>query len=109
MLVRAMVLAAKKLSSDSKTPVEVLEDIVLGRFESEVTNGTTVIQTAEAGGSTSFSIMSDMSPADVLALAMEAIARIKAGEFGDEEELENVYPKRVIKRLRAAFSRATVT
>src|SRR5689334_5514064 len=108
LLVRAMALAAKKQSSDDKTPIQVLEDIVVGKFTSEFSDGRTLISSSEAGGQTTFQIMGDLTPADVVSLAMETIAAIKGGEFGDEEELENVHATRRIKRLRVSFAKAQV-
>lgn len=115
MLLRAMALAAKKVSNEKDngdfgdTPLEVLESIIVGRFTSEITDGKTVISTQEGGGGVSFSIVQELSPADVIALAMECSARITSGEYGDPDSLPNVMPKRVIKRLRVSFAKAVTS
>ena len=106
MLLRALVLAAKKNSKEGETtPIDVLETIVVGRFDSDFSNGKTVISTQEADGSVSFSIPDQLSPAEVVALAMEAIAWLKAQP---DPNNPNVYPRR-IKRLRVSFAKAVTS
>jgi hypothetical protein len=103
MLLRAMVLAAVKYGKEqSKTPTEVLEDIIVGRFTTDFQDGKTVISTTEAGGTTTFALASDMSPAEVVALAMEAVSWIKSQPNPDAPE---IYPRR-LKRLRVSFRKA---
>jgi hypothetical protein len=51
MLVRALVRAAKVQGEASgKKPVEVLTDIITGKFSLDFSDGRTVISTSEAGG-----------------------------------------------------------
>ncbi len=109
MLLRALALAALKAKTGQQTPINVLENIVVGRFNSEFSEGKTLISSSEAGGSFQFTLPENFQPADVMALAMECIARINSGEYGDPATLPNVMPKRVIKRLRASFWRAVTS
>lgn len=104
MLIRALLLGAKKTGP---TPAGALESIILGKFTAEFSNGSTVISTSEAGGNVTFSLMSDLTPGDVAALAMECLSRLKAGDFGDEEDPDLV-PRR-IKRLRVSFAKAVIS
>lgn len=111
MLLRALALAALRGAEKAKdkTPVQILEEIVLGRFTSDFTDGKTVISTSEAGGSVSFQLPDSFTPAEVMALAMECIARINSGEYGAADTLPNVIPQRVIKRLRGSFWNASTS
>jgi hypothetical protein len=114
LLIRAVVLAAVRASGGDAgqttlKPVAILEGIVTGKFTAEFSNGKTLISTSEAGGSVSFMLPSDFGPADVMTLAMEAIQRIKAGDFGPSEDNLDPYanwPR--IKRLRVSFAKATI-
>ena len=110
MLLRALVLAAtRQEEAEGKTPIQVLEGIIVGRFTSDFAEGKTVISTAEADGNVSFQLAADLSPADVIALAMEAIAWIRqncadpAAPTDDE-----IYPPRVL-RLRGSFRKAVIS
>jgi hypothetical protein len=105
MLIRAMALAAKKSASAGKTPIQVLEDIVVGKFTTEFSDGRTVISTSEAGGSTTFAVVPDMGPNDIVALAMETIGWIN--EQADPVNYETT-PRR-IKRLRVSFAKAVTS
>jgi hypothetical protein len=108
MMLRAFVLAAVKqaeAAGGGKTPTAVMEDIVLGKFESEVVGGKTLISTSEAGGVATFSLMTDFTPAEIVSLAMEAITWIQQ----QPDPLNpSLYPPRRIKRLRASFAKATI-
>ena len=114
---RALVLAAVRTaqaqaesataSADAKTltPIGVLENIILGRFDSEIQNGKTLVSTNEAGGSASFTLMYDLTPSDIMELSMEAITWINSQP---DPSNPDVYPARRIKRLRASFAKATI-
>src|SRR6185503_11964032 len=79
MLVRALIRAAKVQGEASgKKPVEVLTDIITGKFSLDFSDGRTVISTSEAGGSVTFATMPNLGPDDVLAMAEEAIERLEA-------------------------------
>jgi hypothetical protein len=106
MLLWAMRLAAvKQAKTSDRTPIAVLEDIVLGRFSSEFQDGKTVIASSEAGGSVSFAMAGDLNPAEIMSLAMEEITRIS-----QEPDPSNppAYPPRRIMRLRVSFAKATI-
>src|SRR5438046_2288385 len=104
MLLRALVLAAKKQAVNPATPTSILEGIVVGKFTSEITSGKTLISSTEGGGVVTFALMSDLTPSDIVALAMEALSWLQ-----DQPDPANpsLYPRR-IKRLRASFIRATI-
>jgi len=110
LLLRSVVIAAvKQQQSAGKNPVEQLEEIVIGKFNSEFTDGKTLVSTSENGGSASFSLGGAFTPDEVTALAVEAIQRIKAGDFGVDENNLNPYLNfRRIKRLRVSFAKATI-
>lgn len=113
---RALILAAVRTaqanaeastpdSDEPKTPADVLESIVLGKFDNELKEGKTLISSSEAGGSFSFSIVGGLSPADVVELAMEALTWLNQQPDPLNPE---VFPSKRIKRLRVSFAKATV-
>lgn len=110
LLLRAIVLAAvRQAKSEKKTPVELLEGLIVGKFTTEFSDGKTLVSTSENGGSVSFSLGGAFTPDEVTALCMECIMRIKAGDFGDDETNINPYMGlRRIKRLRVSFAKATI-
>jgi hypothetical protein len=104
-----MVLAAVKMAQPNAqpavTPTGVLESIVLGRFQADITQGKTLVRMTEAGGDAGFALMADMSPAEIVALAMEAITWIQT----QPDPLNpNIYPPKRIKRLRVSFAKGTI-
>lgn len=90
-------------STFANTPAGILEGIIVGRYESEMQSGKTLIHSAEAGGVTEFSVGGELSPSDVVEIAMEALAWLK-----DQPDPLNppLYPSRRIKRLRVSFAKA---
>lgn len=113
---RALILCAVRTAETNKetnppdatqpmTPGDVLESIVMGKFQSELQEGKTLISFSEAGGSGSFSIVGGMSPADIIELTMEALTWLQ-----DQPDPDNpaVYPAKRIKRFRASFAKATI-
>jgi hypothetical protein len=111
-LLRALVLAAVRtaptlpqVNGANQTPTQVLEGILLGKFNAEITDGKILIHSAEAGGATQFALLPDMSPAEIVDLLMETITWIQT-----QPDPANpcVYPPRRIKRLRASFAKATI-
>ncbi len=112
---RAMVLAAVRTAqaaqsgdagANSKvTPASVLEDIIVGRFETELSEGKTLISVNEANGAHSFAIIGGMTPADIVELAMESLVWLNS----QPDPLNpQVIPAKRIKRLRASFKNATI-
>ena len=99
-----MVLAAVRLKAQNQTPTQLLEEIVLGKFQSEVTDGKTLIRVNEAGGETQFSLMADLSPAEIMAIAMGALSWLQQQPDPNNPDL---YPP-TIKRLRADFTKAVI-
>lgn len=106
LLIRAIALAALRSKTDSKTPVQVLEDIVLGKFNSEVSDGKTLISTTEGGGTAQFALIGSFTPDEILSLVMETIVWINSQT--DPANYEP-YPTRRIKRLRVSFAKSTPT
>lgn len=103
MLLRALVYAAvKNAKAQGKKPADVLGEIILGHFNTSITDGKTVISTTEANGTTTFALASEMSPPEIVALAMEAVAWV---ESQADPENPNPIPRR-IKRLRVSFAKA---
>jgi len=108
MLLRAFVLAAKKTADEQgtpATPTTVLEDIVLGKFTTELSDGKTLISTDEAGGTATFALMGTFTAIEVVALAMEAITWLRQQPDPDDPE---IYPSRRIRRLRVSFDKAVI-
>jgi hypothetical protein len=105
LLLRAFIRAAKKYGdANSKTPIAVLEAILLGRFTAEATEGKTLVTSTENGGTVTFMLPHDFGPADVMALAEEAIEWL-------EQQPDPNNPKlaaRRIKRLRVSFANAAI-
>lgn len=100
----AFIQAAKlKAAKDSTSAKAVVEAIVLGQFESSVSNGRTVIRTAEAGGETEFSIPDGLTPSELIELATDALRWIDR----QPDPLNPGLPQ-TVKRLRACFNRATL-
>ena len=87
------------------TPASILEGIVMGRFQTELQEGKTLISTTEAGGTASFSIVGGLNPSDVVEIAMEALTWLQ-----DQRDPNNppVLPNKRIRRLRASFAKATI-
>lgn len=110
LLLRAIVLAAvRQQKATGQMPVEQLEGIVVGKFQTEFSDGKTLISTSENGGSASFTLAGAFTPDEVVALAMETIQRINQGDFGCDPNNLNPYLNfRRIKRLRVSFGKATV-
>src|SRR5688572_7041395 len=96
-LIRAFVRAAKLQAVSTSTPKVVLEQIILGKFTVEATNGKTLISTTEAGGTATFILPEYFSPAELMALAEEAIEWL---ENQPDPDNPNLSPRR-IRRLRA--------
>lgn len=91
-LVSAFIRAANlqsRTAVPAKTATEILQSVLLGRFQSEGKNGRTILKVDEAGGSVEFTIPENMGAADIMALAELALQRIEGS---------------VVKRLRADFS-----
>ena len=102
-LLRAFIRAAKIYGDRvSKTPQEVLEDVIVGRFSVEATIGKTVISTNENGGGVVFQLPPDFGPREVLGLAEEAIEMLL--QMPDPEN-PNLSPRR-ITRLAVNFLRS---
>ncbi|MEI8289563.1 MAG: hypothetical protein WCH99_08810 [Verrucomicrobiota bacterium] len=104
-----MLAAVRQSKPTKKTPVELLEEIIVGKFTTEFSDGKTLVSTSENGGSVSFSLGGAFTPDEVTSLCMEVIMRIKSGDFGaDEKDLDPYKGLRRIKRLRASFAKATI-
>jgi hypothetical protein len=85
------------------TAKAVIEAILVGQFQSSVSNGRTIIQTAEAGGSVQLAIPDGLSPAEVTELAGRALPWIEA-----RPDPNNPGLPREVRRLRVTFGRARI-
>lgn len=103
-LIRAFVRAAKLQAGAASTPKAVLEQIILGKFTSEATHGKTLISTTEAGGTATFILPDSFGPAEVMALAEEAIEWL---ENQPDPNNPNLSPRR-ISRLRVSFDKSAI-
>jgi hypothetical protein len=92
-----------KAATPPKTPAQVLEEVLLGRFASDVRNGRTVISFSEGGTQTSWTLPDGLSPMEIMQLAHEALQWLAAQPDPDNP----VFGNRVT-RLRCAFNRALV-
>jgi len=103
LLVRAFVRAAM-LQANGGAIKPVLEQIILGKFQSEVTDGKTLVSTSEAGGTVTFALPNNLGPAEIMALAEEAIEWL---DNQPDPANPNLSPRR-IRRLRVSFDKAAV-
>jgi hypothetical protein len=87
------------------TPTSVLEGIIVGKFNAEITDGRILIHSAEAGGVTQFAMLPDMSPAEIIDIIEETITWIQAQADPLNPPL---YVPRRIKRLRASFAKSVI-
>jgi hypothetical protein len=94
---------AKRKAVAPKTPLDILYAILDGKFESELTNGKTLVSVSDAGGSTSFTIMQDLSPSDLVEVAGDAIDFIESQPDPTNPRLPNR-----IMRLRASFAKTQI-
>jgi hypothetical protein len=101
--IRVFARAAALEATSAKTALQILDDIILGRFRSDVVNGKTLISTSEAGGSVTFQISTSLSPAEITEIALEAASWISTLP---DPDLATAYPRR-IRRLRASFGNST--
>jgi hypothetical protein len=97
MLVRAFVLAAAR--ANPAEPLKSLEEVICGRYKTEVVDGRTLIRTDDAGGSVQFILPPDFGPAEIMAIAYEAATFI-ANE--PDPTKPRIYGRR-IKRLKVSF------
>ncbi len=95
--------AQLQATRSATTAKAVIEAILVGQFQSSVSNGRTIIQTAEAGGSVQFAIPDGLSPAEVTELAGRALRWIDARPNPNSPGLP-----REIRRLRVTFNRAQI-
>lgn len=105
LLLRAFIRAAKRHGDAvGKTPKAILEDIIVGRFTTEATEGKTLVSSSEAGGAVTFILPAGFGPADVMTLAEEAIEWL---EQQPDPNNPNLSSRRLV-RLRASFSKAVI-
>lgn len=99
--------AKREAARTGKRLTALLEDIFIGKFSTELTDGKTVISTMEAGGSVTFALLGNINPADIAALAHETIRFLKELPDPDNPSEAVLYPKR-IRRLRVSFRQASL-
>jgi len=107
LLLNAFIRGAKLRATELggvNTLTSVLESIILGRFKSEATNGRTVVSTSEAGGSVSFHFPDMLTPAEVMALAEEALEY--CAQFSDPNNPPLTF--RRIRRMRVSFAKGAI-
>lgn len=102
-LIYAFVRAAK-LQADSvgggATPKSILEQIILGKFTAEVTDGKTLVSTTVGEQTVSFHVPNDLGPSSILELAEQAIQFLESQADPDNP----VLTRRRIKKLSVNFS-----
>ncbi|HEY1790690.1 MAG TPA: hypothetical protein VGJ73_21260 [Verrucomicrobiae bacterium] len=108
----AFVTAAAKIAGEQQdnqnpnpnkvTPISVLDDIIIGRFKSDIAEGKTLVSSSEAGGSVGFTLVGSLTPADVVAKAVEAKMWINSQADPNNPETWR-WPERRM-RLRVTFS-----
>ncbi len=104
-----MALAAKREAvRTGRTPSDILEAIITGRFSSEFTEGKTLVSTSENGGVATFAIAGSLNPADVTALALETIRWLRQNCADPDHPTEDELLPRLIKRVRVSFKRAQI-
>lgn len=96
--------AAQK--GEGNTARTELEAILLGKFTSEAKNGRTVVGVTEGGGTTSYTLPTMLTPAEVMAFAEEGLELLEE-QTGDQDTPDLTRNRRVT-RLRASFYRAQV-
>lgn len=74
------------------TQVQILEVIQAGQFTSSAENGTTVIETEEAGGRVRFEVPKSLGAAEIMIIAELAMQQLEGA--------------RRVTRLRAGFGKA---
>lgn len=105
LLLRAFIGSAKdQATATSTTLSSVLKSVRNGKFNTDVTDGRTLISTTESGAVSTFTLPPGMEPMEIMALAQECLDYC-AG-FPDPEN--PVICHRRIKRLRASFLKASV-
>lgn len=92
-----------KAARDGLSLRAVLEAILLGRFESAVVEGRTLVRTSEGGGSVEFSIPEGLTPAELMNLAADGLAWLER-----QPNPETAALPRPVKRLRVCFDRASL-
>lgn len=104
--IRAASLQAAAVDDESTTAKTVLEAILLGKFTSEATNGKTVVSVGEGGSTTSWTVLSDLSPADVMNLAHAALCHLEQTQ--EDPDDPDVSGFRRATRLRCSFRKAVI-
>lgn len=80
---------------------KVIEEIALGRFESSVVNGETLIATGKDSFNAQFTIPAGLGPGDIINLATEVLEWIER-----QPNPDNPGAMQTVRRLRACFDRA---
>ena len=103
MLMRALIYSCQQTVGANQDPSPALGSLIQGKFNSEITDGKTLIRTMEAGGDTQFALMGDLTPADIVDLAMQALSWV-----AQQPDPTNIGLPRYIKRVKATFNHATI-
>lgn len=103
---RAMIRASKiKADSSSSTVLEVLQDILTGKF-TEIQKGRILVGSEGPNGqSVQFSIPDDWDSSDVMELAEEAMELVESLPVENQADpLPSIKPRGKVRRLRASFN-----
>lgn len=104
-LIRAVIRGAiLEGRATGKKPFDLMQSIVRGRFGYEASTGTVVIGAAEAGGSTTLTLVPGLGPAEVMGIAEEACQLME--QFPDPNA--PAFPKRRMTRMRVSFGNAVL-
>lgn len=72
-MILTLVRAARKVAKEAgRTPIEVLEDLIVEKFQNELPDGKGLIQIREATGEADFDILDGMFPANLATLTHDS-------------------------------------
>lgn len=98
--------AVNQAAKCGKTPTQLLEDVQLGKFNVEATDGRTILSTTEAGGTVTFAFPGELTPGDVLEYTEEALEWLSEQTNPDAPVLDW---KRPARRLRMTFDMGAIS
>ena len=98
--------AVTQAAKCGKTPTQLLTDVQLGKFNSEATDGRTILSTTEAGGTITFAFPGELTPGDVLEYTEEALEWLSEQVDPDNPVLNW---KRPARRLRMTFDMGAIS
>lgn len=97
-LIRAVKIHARR---DGVLVREVLESIILSRFQTSIVDGQTLLDVSDEGMSMRFVFPDGLSPAEIIRVASEALEWVEK-----QADPDNPGVPQLVKRFRATFGRA---